>query len=88
MHNLKAPAALMLSLYLAIAGCGGRTDDLQAVPTSPAQPGYRAPSAEPYNQSQYPTPGSPPASASATPRPVPSVPVVEPPPVASTSPAP
>lgn len=88
MHNLKTPASLALALYLAIAGCGNRGEDQQPIPTSPVQPGYSAPPSDPYNQTQYPTPGSAPATPSATPRPVPSVPVVNPSPGASASPAP
>lgn len=88
MHNLKTPAALALALYLSVAGCGNRGEDQQAVPTSPVQPGYSAPPSDPYDQPQYPTPGSPPATPSATPRPVPSVPVVDPSAAPSGSPAP
>ncbi|MBM3266802.1 MAG: hypothetical protein FJZ01_04055 [Candidatus Sericytochromatia bacterium] len=76
MQHPKTPAALAITLLIGAiaAGCGSNTNNSSALPTSPAQPGYGAPATDPYNQTQYPTPGSAPATGTATPRPVPSVP--------------
>jgi hypothetical protein len=74
MTKLKQPAALIIALAVGagMVGCGGRTSENSALPTSPSQGAYSTPQPDPYNNAQYPTPGTPPASASATPRPVPS----------------
>ncbi|MBM3275448.1 MAG: hypothetical protein FJZ00_09855 [Candidatus Sericytochromatia bacterium] len=75
MTKYKQPAALIIALAVGagMVGCGGRTDQNSTLPTSPSQASFASPTTDPYNNAQYPTPGTPPASPAATPRPVPSV---------------
>lgn len=86
-QKLKISTILICGMAVVVAACGQRGDDSSSLPTSPSQPGYGAPQ-DPFNNPQYPTPGTAPASGTATPRPVPSVPAATGSAIPSTTPVP